>query len=61
MKKLIAIVSALVLVAIFNSCSFDEDKVSNDYTTVNIEKSDSEVSGMSLLNFLKKIFQMIIQ
>ncbi len=54
MKKLITIVSALVLVAIFNSCSFDEDKVSNEYTTVNIEKSDSEVSGMSLLNFLKK-------
>lgn len=54
MKKLITIVLALVLVAIFNSCSFDEDKVSNEYTTVNIEKSDSEVSGMSLLNFLKK-------
>lgn len=54
MKKLITIVSALVLVAIFNSCSFEEDKVSNEYTTVNIEKSDIEVSGMSLLNFLKK-------
>lgn len=54
MKKLIAIVSALVLVAIFNSCSFDGDKVSNDYTTVNSEKSDGEAKGMSLLNFLKE-------
>ena len=37
-----------------NSCSFDGDKVSNDYTTVNSEKSDGEAKGMSLLNFLKE-------
>lgn len=54
MKKLIAVVLTLVLILIFSSCGFDEYTMSNENTTSNTYKSDNEVSGMSLLNFLKE-------
>ena len=51
MKKSITI--TLILIFIFSGCSLNDDIISNENTTLNANKSDSEVDSVSLLNFLK--------
>ena len=53
MKKLIAVVLALVLIFIFSGCSLSDNTVSNENTTSNENKSYKEVDSVSLLKMLK--------
>ena len=53
MKKSIVVVMIFILIFIFSGCSFNDDIISNENTTLNANKSDNEVDSVALLKFLK--------
>ena len=48
MKESITVALILILIFIFSGCSLNDDIISNENTTLNVNKSDNEVDSMSL-------------